>query len=158
MAAVGQNLPHQHPAECRAVISISDAGGLCLCFTQKSLLPPKLFYVPRSLWCLRIWYFFLFFREEISCLKCIWHLFWSHLSLWGKWKKKICLHCLFNSSLLLTFIHGALRWLQIFGAAHAPFISTIKIDQTSYSIQSSTFSCQICQLDEKWISPLYTGE
>lgn len=94
--------------------------------------------------------FFLFFREEISCLKCIWHLFWSHLSLWGKWRK--------ISAYIAFLIHHCCWHLSEIGAVHAPFISTIKIDQTSYSIQSSTFSCQICQLSEKWISPLYTGE
>lgn len=86
MAALGQNLPHQHPAECRAVISISDAGCVyVLLRNHSSLRNCFMFLEVYGAWGFDT--FFLFFREEISCLKCIWHLFWSHLSLWGKWRK-----------------------------------------------------------------------
>ncbi len=96
-----QNVTHQDPAELRLSTRVSHT---CRLFTFQSAFAP----IVMSLQTYIALGVKIFFREEISGSKCIWHLFWSPLSLWDYDKTPFFL----NSLLLLTFTHCGWKYLQ----------------------------------------------
>lgn len=127
---------------------------LCLCFSQKPLL---------ASWSSKSEEFIYFFREEISCWICIWHLFWSHFSLGETWKTVWEKRFLSAVDVPLLIQMAA----DTFSTPHTRLITVINIHLSGLTHSVHSFLCQnchfaswdhilvsnlrfICSLDDRW--------